>query len=168
MPVPAPHVEEGLKLTADAEVDLWEIALMNIPDGGSAVVRFRDGPMGYTTTWANKTFDHMAVQVTGLSRSSEDEKNRPTLRLMNPIGIFNAPAFNGQFDGAVIQRFTVLRQHLEANIPISNNEMWFIGRVKELVSGQSISFELRALSDGPDQLIPARMFIPPEFPFVTL
>lgn len=168
MSAPASHVDEGLKLTADGEVVFYEIALKNVPDGANAVVRFRDGPMGSTTRWANKTWDHLACQMTGQSRSSEEEKNRPTLRLMNPVGIFNDAAFQGRFDGAVLQKFTVLRAHLERGLAISDNEIWFIGRVKDLISGQSIGFELRALSDVPEQIIPARMFIPPEFPFVTL
>lgn len=168
MTVPVSHVEEGLKLTADGEVVLYEINLLNVPEGGTAVVRFRDGPMGSTTQWDGKTWEHLAVQFSGWQRSSENEKNRPTLRLMNPLGLFNEAAFNGMFDGALLQRYTVLRDHLERGIVISNNEMWFIGRVKDLISGQSISFELRALSDGPDQLVPARMFLPSEgFPFVT-
>lgn len=168
MAVPAPHVDESLKLTADAEVQLWEISLKNVPSGGTAVIRFRDGPMGYTTTWSNRVFDHMAVTMSGEGKSAEGERSRPTLRLLNPLGLFNTPAFNSQFDGALITRFIVLRQHLEANMPISNTEMWFISRPKELISGQTISFELRSLSDGPDQLIPARMYIPPDFPFVTI
>lgn len=168
MTVPSSHVDEGLKLTADGEVILYEIALKNVPNGGRAVVYFRDGPMGTNTTWNRKTYDHLACQFSGYQRSAEDEKNRPTLRLMNPVGIFNEAASAGRFDGAILTKYTVLRNHLERNLPIADNELWFIGRVKELISGQSISFELRALSDGPDQLIPARMFIPPEFPFVTL
>jgi len=68
-----------------------------------------------------------------------------------------------------VKRWTVLRQHLERGVVISNHELFFVGRAKDLISGQSILFELRALSDGPDQLIPARMFLPNEgFPFVTL
>lgn len=168
MTTPASHVDEGLKLTADGEVVLYEIALMNVPAGAAAVIRFRDGPMGASTTWNGKTWDHLACQFTGYSRSSEDEKNRPTLRLMNPVGIFNDAAFQGRFDGAILQKFTVLRDHLERGLVIANNEIWFIGRVKDMISAQSISLELRALSDGPDQLIPARMFIPPDFPFVAL
>lgn len=168
MAVPTSHVSEALKLTADSRVVLYEIALKNIPNGGQAVVRFRDGPMGSTTQWNGDTYDHLACQFSGFQRSSEDEKNRPTLRLLNPVGLFNAPAFNGQFDGSILTRYHVLRTHLERNIAIADNEVWFIGRVKELITGQSISFELRALSDGPDQLIPARMFIPPDFPLVTL
>lgn len=168
MSVPSSHVSEGLKLTADGEVVFWEIALKNVPDGGTAVVRFRDGPMGQTTSWNRKTWEHLSCKLSGQRRSSEDEKNRPTLRLMNPVGVFNDAAFNGRFDGAVLQKFTVLRTHLDAGLAISNNEIFFIGRVKDLVTGQSISFELRSLSDGPDHLIPARMFTPPDFPFVTL
>lgn len=168
MSVPAAHVDEGLKLTADGEVVFYEIALKNVPDGGTAVVRFRDGVMGQTTSWNNRVWEHLACQFSGYQRSAEEEKNRPMLRLMNPLGLFNDAAFNKRFDGSILQKFTVLRRHVEANIPVSNNEIYFIGRVKDLVSGQSISFELRSLSDGPEQLIPARMFIPPDFNFVTL
>ncbi|WP_280141644.1 hypothetical protein [Methylobacterium sp. UNC300MFChir4.1] len=32
--------------------------------------------------------------------------------------------------------------------------------MKDLISGQSISFELRSLSDSPDRLIPEHMFLP--------
>lgn len=168
MSTPASHVDEGLKLTADGEIEFYEIALRNVPNGATAVIRFRDGPMGSTTQWANKTWEHLACQMTGQSKSSEEERSRPTLRLMNPVGIFNDAAFNGRFDSAVVQKFTVLRDHLEKGLAISNNEIWFIGRVKDLISGQSISFELRSLSDVPDQIVPARMFAPPEFPFVSL
>lgn len=168
MAVPAPHIDEALKLTADGEVVFYEIALKNVPNNGVAVIRFRDGPMGTTTQWNGKTWDHLACQFSGMSRSAEDEKARPTLRLMNPLGLFNDAAFNSRFDGSALQVFRVLRSHVEQSLAISNNEIWFIGRVKELIAGQSISFELRALSDGPEQLIPARMFIPPDFPFVTL
>lgn len=168
MSVPASHVDEGLKLTADSEVSLFEVALRNVPDGGTPILRFRDGPMGSVTRWNGKVWDHLACKMSEVSRSSEEEKNRPTLRLMNPMGVFNEAAFAGRFDSVVLQRFIVLRDHLERGLIISNTEFWFIGRVKDLIAGQSISFELRALSDVPDQMIPARMFTPPEFPFVTL
>jgi len=169
MPVPSSHVDEGLKLTADGEVDLWEIALKNVPNNGVAVLRFRDGPMDRTTSWNGKTWEHLSCKFSGQKKSSESERNRPTLRLMNPLGLFNESAFEARFDGAVIQRFTVLRKHLESGMVIANNEIFFIGRVKDLITGQSISFELRTLSDGPDQLVPARMFAPGDgFPFVTL
>ncbi|QEE37932.1 MULTISPECIES: hypothetical protein [unclassified Methylobacterium] len=169
MTVPVSHIDEGLKLTADGEVILYEITLKNVPAGATAALRFRDGPMGSTTQWNGKTWDHLAVQFSGWQRSSEEEKSRPTLRLMNAVGIFNDAAFKGMFDGAIVKRSTVLRHHLKQGVVISNDELFFIGRVKDLISGQSISFELRALSDGPDQLIPARMFLPNEgFPFVTL
>ncbi|GJE78092.1 phage minor tail protein L [Methylorubrum suomiense] len=168
MATPTSHVDEGLKLTADGEIVFWEIALKNVPNNGTAVIRFRDGPMDQTTQWNGKVWEHLACKLSGERRSAEAEKNRPTLRLMNPVGVFNEAAFQRRFDGAVIQKFTVLRRHVEANIALSNNEIFFIGRVKDLVTGQSISFELRHLSDGPDHLVPARMYIPPDFPFVTL
>ena len=168
MSAPQSHIDEGLKLTADGEVVFYEITLKNVPNGGTAYIRFRDGPMGSTTSWNNKTWDHLACQFTGYTRSADEERTRPTLRLVNPVGIFNEAAFASRFDGSVLTIYRVLRQHLESNLFVANTEMWFVGRIKDLISGQSISFELRALSDGADQLVPARVFMPPDFPFVTL
>jgi phage-related protein len=165
MTSPVEHVEDSLKLTNDGIVDLYEITLRNTGNV-TAFIRFRDGPIGRTSVWGSKTFDHLPTKMGSVSRSSEEQKSRPTLTLMNPQGIFNAPAFAGQFDGALLQHYRVLRTHFEAGVLISDTRVWFIARPKDLIGGQSISFELRALSDGPDQLIPGRQFIRPDFPFV--
>lgn len=167
MSAPREHVDESLKLTADGMVELYEITLRNVGDGVTAYIRFMDGPMGKTSTWGSRVFEHLPVKMTGMSRSSEEQKSRPTLQIMNPEGIFNKPAFKGQFDGALLQRYRVLADHFQRGIMLSDNQVWFVGRPKDLVGGQSISFELRALSDGPDQLIPGRIFAPPDFPFVN-
>lgn len=168
MTAPREHVDESLKLHgADGIVDLYEITLRNVGVGVTAYIRFKDGPMGKTSTWGTRIFEHLPCKLSGISRTSEEQKSRPTLQIMNPEGIFNAPAFKGQFDGALLQRYRVLRDHFEKGILLSDNQVWFIGRPKDLIGGQSISFELRSLSDGPDQLIPARAFIRPDFPFVT-
>lgn len=167
MTSPREHVDESLKLTLDGMVDLYEITLRNVGEGVVAYIRFRDGPMGKQSTWGTRVFDHLPCKMTGQSRSSEEQKSRPTLQIMNPEGIFNIPAFKGQFDGALLQRYRVLRDHFDRNILLSDNSVWFIARPKDLIGGQSISFELRALSDGPEQLIPARQFIQPDFPFVS-
>ena len=164
---PSNHVDEALKLTADGLVHLYELALRNVPEGGQPVVRFRDGPMGTSTTWGGNTYEHLACKMSGSTRSSEGERSRPTLQVMNPVGVFNDAAFKGRFDGAFLTKYIVLRRHIEQSIRVADTEMWFVGRVKDLVAGQSISFELRSLSDGPEQLVPARMYIPPNFPLVT-
>ncbi len=166
MTAPVPHVDEALKLTSDALVDLWEISIRT-PDATS-YMRFRDGPMGSSTPWNGKVFDHLPCKFTGWSRSSEDEKARPQLQVLNPLGAFNDPVFKGYFDNALLQRYRVLRQHIESNTPLYQLEVWFISRPKDLLAGQSVTFECRALSDGPDQLVPARSYMPPEYPMTSL
>jgi hypothetical protein len=87
---------------------------------------------------------------------------------MNPFGIFNSAAKKGQIDRATVIRRRVLRRHVEADVNIFEQRMWYVGRVRELISGQSISLELRNMTEGANFQIPCRMFIPPDFPMVTL
>jgi lambda family phage minor tail protein L len=160
---PASHVEEAQKLTADALVDLFEIT----PVGTSSptVVRFRDGPQ---VTWQANVYESMAVRLMGYQVSADGGKSRPTLTIANPAGLFNSFVFAGYLDGAQVVRRRVLRQHLETNVNLSDPNFWYVARIKEVVAGQGITMELRSLSDGPDLVIPARKFMSPEFPFVTL
>lgn len=160
---PASHVEEAQKLTADALVDLFELTLVGTPS--PTVVRFRDGPQ---VTWQANVYESMAVRLTGYEINADGGKSRPTLTIANPAGIFNSFVFAGYIDGAQVIRRRVLLQHLEANVNLSDPIFWYVARVKELIAGQGVTMELRSLSDGADLLIPARKFMPPEFPFVTL
>lgn len=158
---PAEHVAEAQKLTADALVHLYEVTL----NDGLTTLRFRDGPQ---TVWQTKTYESMACRLTGLEQSADGSKARPLLTVMNPEGVWNSFIHAGLCDGAAVTRREVLRQYLEQDINISDPAYWYISRVKELVKNQGVTFELRALTDGPDIKIPARVYIPPDFPFVTL
>lgn len=160
---PESHVEEAHKLTADALVDLFEITLVGTPS--PTIVRFRDGPQ---VTWQSKVYESMACRLSGYQLNADGSKSRPILSVMNPAGIFNSFVFNGYLDGAQVVRRRVLRTHLESNVNLSDPVFWYVARVRELISGQGITLELRSLSDGPDLMIPARKFMPPEFPFITL
>ena len=159
--VPVSHLEEGQKLTAEAEVDLFQINLRNHP----VVFRFRDGP---DITWMGNFFEGMGCTMSGDSRTAEGEESRPSLRVLNPHGIFNEAAINHMLDYATVTRWRVLRQHLENNVNIYQRRRWYIGRVRELISGQMINLELRNLTEGANFQIPARMYIPPEYPVVSL
>jgi Phage-related protein len=158
---PQQHLVEAQKLTADALVDLYELSLKHEP----VVFRFRDGP---TVQWQGKVYEGMACTMSGDMRSSEGEESRPVLRVMNPFGIFNQAALNSDLDLAIVTRKRLLRRHLEENVNIFEQRKWYVGRVRELISGQVISLELRSMTEGANFQIPVRMFIPPDFPFVTL
>ena len=157
---PVSHLEEAQKLTAEALVDLYTITLKNMP----VVFRFKNDD---EATWQGLKFEGMATRMTGDNRSADGEESRPVLQIMNPLGIFNSAAVKGQLDLAVVKRQRVRRDHLLNNVNIFDQRMWRVGRVRELISGQSISLELRNMTEGANFQIPARMFTPPEFPMVT-
>ena len=106
--------------------------------------------------------------MTGDSSSADGEESRPTLQIMNPLGIFNSAIISGNIDFAIVTRYTVLRRHIDNNSDIKQQRMWRVGRVKELISGQSVSLELRSMSEGPNFQIPVRQYIPPTFPTVSI
>lgn len=162
MTSPYEHIVESQKLTdADAPVDLYQIVLKNLP----VTFRFKNNN---TVIWRGNEYEGMACSLVGDVRNADGEESRATLRVMNPYGIFNKPAMNGDLDLAVVTRKRVLLNHLEGNVNIFEQRMWYVGRVAELISGQSVSLELRNMTEGPGYQIPVRMFIPPEFPLVTL
>lgn len=162
MTEPVSHLQEAQKLTADALVDLFQVSLK----GKTTVFRFRDGP---SVEWQNYNYEGLSCSLTGDSRSADGEEARPSLRVMNPLGIFNEAAMNGDLDLATVTRRRLLRQHLEGNVAISTSRMWYVGRVRELISGQLITLELRSMTEGANFQIPVRQFTPSEgFPFVTL
>jgi phage-related protein len=158
---PVSHLEEAQKLTAEGLVDLYTITLKNLP----VVFRFKNDD---EVTWRGLKFEGMATRMTGDNRSADGEESRPVLQIMNPLGIFNSAAVKGQLDLATVKRQRVRRDHLLNNVNIFDQRMWRVGRVRELISGQSISLELRNMTEGANFQIPVRMFTPPEFPMVTL
>lgn len=161
MSTPVSHIAESQKLTADALVDLYQITLKDSP----TVFRFKNDN---TVTWRGNEYEGMACKLSGDSRTADGEESRASLQILNPLGIFNLPAMAGDLDLAVMIRKRVLRQHIDSNTNIFEQRMWYVGRVRELISGQSITLELRNMTEGANFQIPVRMYIPPEFPLVSL
>ena len=161
---PLSQLQEAQKLTADALVDLFQITLAGAPT--TTVAYFTPGQ---TVTWQGNTYDAMACKLSAKTRSSTEQKARPTLVVLNPLGVFTSPALAGYFEGSSLIHYRVLYQHLINDVAISSRTFWRVSRVFGIMSGQSISFELRAASDGPAFTIPARKYMPDAgFPFVTL
>lgn len=158
---PVTHVSEAEKLTADALVDLYQLNLVD----GVTIFRFKNND---SVVWQGNEYEGMACKLSGDTRTADGEEQRPALVIMNPYGIFNMPALAGDLDFAVLTRRRLLREHLDANTNIYQQRMWYVGRVRDLISGQSITLELRNMTEGPNFQIPVRMYTPPEFPLVTL
>lgn len=158
---PVSHKQEAQKLTADSLVDLYTVALKNVP----VIFRFKNDN---EVTWLGQKYEGMACKMAGDDRSADGEESRPLLQVMNPLGVFNAAAVKGQLDLARVTRRRVKYYNLINNVAIYEQRMWYVGRIRELISGQSISLELRNMTEGANFQIPCRMFIPPEFPMVSL
>lgn len=161
MSAPSQHLTEALKLEADAIVDLFEIQLKTKP----VVLRVKNNN---TVSWQGQTYEGMPLTLTGDKRTSDGEEARPTFMFANPLGAFNTYAAQGDFDRAIFIRKRVLRTEMEANINRFQPAMWYVARVREIKSGVGITLELRSMHEGQTFKIPARMYMPPEFPTVSL
>ncbi|WP_353645772.1 hypothetical protein [Mesorhizobium sp. WSM2239] len=152
---------DAQKLTADAHIDLFEIQLRTEP----VTLRFTDS---ITRTWQGNLYEMFGIAISGEKRSAEDEESRPTLQVINPEGLFNSLVRQRLLDRATIIRRRVLLAHIEADVPIFQQRMWYVSRIADVTAGQSITMELRSMSEGPNVRLPARQFIPPDFPMVRL
>lgn len=158
---PVSHLQEAEKLTADALVDLYEFRLRT----ENVTIRFKNDT---GSSWLGNFYEGFALEMSGEKRSAEDEESRPRMRIFNPEGIFNSLIRQSLLDRATVTRRRVLLKHLEGNVAISQNRMWYVSRVSEVIAGQSVQLELRSMTEGPNFMIPARQYIPPAFPMVRL
>jgi len=136
---PQTHLAESQKLEADALVDLFEIYIKN----SSVVIRVK---ADNTVTWRGNTYEGVALKLSGDTRTADAEEARPSLRIFNPEGIFNTFVFDGTLDMATVIRKRVLRTHLESNVNIFQQRMWYIHRITEVVTNSHLTVELRNMT----------------------
>ena len=159
--VPTQHVEDAQKLTgADGLVELLKIELSK--SGGT--FRIKDNGEG---TWLGDTYEYYPFSIGGVEYNSSDEESRPTLRLANPEHLFTRSIDEGYLEKATITRYRLLKDNFDNNRDIKEQRRWYIRRITE-VSTTYILVELSNLADGPNYIIPARMYIPPEYLAVSL
>lgn len=158
---PASHLEESLKLTADALVDLFSIQLVTKP----VTIRVKNDN---TVTWQGNTYEGWPIQLSGDKMTADGEESRPSLIFANPYGAFNRFAQDGDLERATVIRRRVLREALEQDVGIFQQHMWYVSRVREVKSGEAITLELKQLTEGPLFKLPVRKYMPPEFRQVSL
>ncbi len=158
--VPSSHFEDSKKLTADGYVYLFEILLV---DNVTTIYLKNDN----TVTWRGKTYDGTALQLTGVGSSADDETSRPQFGVANPASVYSSLIDQGLLEGGVVSRYKVLKAHLDDDLPIFRRQRWKISRIATLLT-DIVTMELRDIMDGQVFQTPARMFIPPDFPTVSL
>ena len=159
MSIPVEHKQDGHELVGDGVVELFKIRLTS-----GTLIHIKNDD---TLTWQGDTYEGIALQLTGVAHNSDEERSRPNLTVANPEGMFSTMIRDGNLDGAIVTRFRVLREHVLNDNNISQQQSWALTRVVSL-NREKISVELRDQMDGQFFLTPARMFIPPEFPQVSL
>lgn len=163
MSLPRDHLLENQKLNSDAYVDLFEIKLTD----GTRLYLKNNGAVSYR----NVDYQAWAVQLSGVGSKADEEETRPTLVMANRTddlqGVFSTFVEKGVVDRAIVVRRRVLLRHLKANVDVSQTRTWFVARVTNL-NLSVITLELRSFGDGANHFLPARMYIPPEFPTVSL
>lgn len=156
--IPDEHKEENLKLSAEAYVDLFHIQLKT---GGNFYIKEGD-----PVTWMGNFWESLPISLTGYEINSDGKVARPKLRVVNPQGVFSRIILDGDIEKAKIYRYRVLRHDLDANRPIYQRLTWLIWMCTS-VTKNYVEFELRNPMDGNNFYIPARQYMPPEFPTVT-
>lgn len=156
--IPDSHKVENLKLEASPYVDLFEITLYN-----KTTLRLKAGE---DIEWGGFLWEGYPINLSGYEIDSE-KLSRPTLQVVNPEGIFSSLFINGDLEKSVIYRYRVLREDLDANRQIYQKLKWIIWQVKSITKDYVV-MELRNPMDGNNFNVPARMFVQPEFPSVTL
>lgn len=156
--IPDTHKIENLKLEADAYVDLFQIDLYN-----KTTLRLKAGD---DIEWAGYLWEGYPIELSGHELDSE-KLSRPTLRAVNPEGIFSSLFISGDIEKATLYRYRVLRQDLDNNREIYQRLKWIIWNIKSITKNY-VELELRNPMDGNNFNVPARLFIQPDFPSVTL
>jgi len=157
--VPAEQIADAQKLIADGRCYLYEIEMVN-----GAFVRLRDGP---PVVWNSMSFEELPITVSGAGQSSGEEVFRPKMQIANPEGVFSAYIESGVLERGYVRQYLVLKTHLDANQPIFSMRLWTVGKIVSLNKNLLVA-ELRGIGDGPNFVIPGRMFMPPDFPQVSL
>lgn len=159
--LPESQVQDAYKLEADGYVELFQIKMAN--SGGTMFVKAND-----TVTYLGDVYEAWGVQMTGTGQNSDGENVRPKFTVVNPDGVFSGLIARGAMDNAEIVRLRILRNDLVNNTPgAAREQRWNVFRVVSLNKALAI-FELRSIMDGQFFQIPARVFVPPQFPFVKL
>lgn len=157
--LPREHLIENEKLIADGYVDLFEIKLKN-----NTYLFLKNNN---TVEWQGKTWQGIPLSFEGYSSSSNDSLSRPSFSVANPNGSFSTYIRDGLLNRATITRYRVLYQNILNNVNVFQSQTWIVWNTPSF-NNKFINFELRTTLDGPNFVVPARQYLPPEFPCVRL
>lgn len=157
--IPDSHREENEKLVADGYVQLFEIKLRN----GTYLTLKQNN----SVTWQGSNWTGIPLSFEGWETASSDSLSRPTMMIANPNGSFSTFIRDGLLTKALVTRYLVLYEDVLNDRNVYQSKTWVVWNNPTLTN-MSITLELRNPMDGVNFNVPARMYIPPEFPSVQL
>lgn len=143
---------------------LLELSFNESVDGYEQTVMFRICDQT-SIVWQDVAWERMPWQVSGEGLSADTEVARPSLMLPNEDRRFSYYAESGLLEGAQVTLYEV--HPVELHTKQARVRNYVVARV----SGDNemqVTFELRSPSDGPNYRLPARRYMPPEFPSVKV
>lgn len=157
--IPQTHRVNNEKLVSDGYVYLFEIELNN-----GSYLYFKENN---SVNWQGKTWTGIPLSFEGYSSASGETLSRPTLSVANPEGSFSTFIRDGHLIRSVIKRYAVLYSDILNNNNVYQVKTWLVWNVPQMTKDM-IQLELRNPMDGVNFNIPARAYMPPEFPSVSL
>lgn len=161
--IPQSQIEDAHKLTADGEIDLFELT----PSIGTGVINFK---ADNNVDWQGSTYYGLPLQFTGDTKSTQGASSQPRLVIGQEnadLSLFKPLIFDGTLDGAIVTRIHILLDDLLNNRLVRTLHYYRVRRV-EGYSRTSISLQLASLSDSLGFSMPFRSYLPPAFKAVTL
>lgn len=165
---PITHVKDSYELEGKAFVHLYTLQMF----GGGYMFMSDSG----TVSWQGITWESWPLKFSGVGKSGNEETHRPVLQVANftfdvdgePIkGVFSALNAANKLEGASLIRKRIHKDDIEEDNNIFTQTTWRVSRVTA-ITPDVIGMEMRNSLDVPRFTIPARQFIPPDFPQVSL
>jgi phage-related protein len=161
--IPASHIVDAHKLTADGRIDLFEMT----PAGSTGILRFK---ADNDVEWRGNAYTGLPVTLSGEDKSATNGSAQPRMIIGQPninLSFFKPLVYDEGFDGATIVKISILLADVLANNLIRQQTFYRVKRV-ESYSRTQINLILATLSDSLSFSMPFRQYFPPDFPAVQI
>jgi phage-related protein len=162
-PIPAEHIADAHKLTADGALDLFELT----PAGSGATLRFKQDN---DVTWRSNLYHGLPMQFTTDGSSTDKAADLPKLVIGQAnidLSLFKPLIYDGSLDGCVVVRYHLLLTNLLNNSSIY--ELYtYRGKQVQSYNRSVVTLQLASLSDSLNFSLPYRQYLPPDFPAVNI
>ena len=159
--IPSSISDSVYELEPDA---LAELFMLELQDQGNTIMYLN----AYAElVWQGNTYISLPCTLSSVSQSVDGEKSRPKFSVANPQALFSSQVQSGALDNALLTQYKIMKADLDNDLDVKMTSIWRVTRIPSM-NFKVLTMELRTALDGPSFKVPARTFIPPDFPHVSL